>query len=67
MSRLDGMVRTPDGDLIEPVDEDLHICDLGWLGSPATGVTPCPVCRPQAAARHRARLQHDHTERTIQP
>jgi hypothetical protein len=59
MPRPDGLIRTPDGDLIEPppAGQEAHprTCDRGWLGENAQGhVIPCPVCRPHLVARLRS-------------
>jgi hypothetical protein len=58
MPRSDGLIRTPDGDLIEPTeDSPAHplACDRGWLGENAQGhVIPCPVCRPHLVERLRS-------------
>lgn len=56
MSRRDGLVRTPDGELV-PVDAEperrAHACRNGWLG-PESEPAPCPVCKPETVKRLRA-------------
>ncbi|MFK5688740.1 hypothetical protein ACI3EY_03665 [Ornithinimicrobium sp. LYQ92] len=48
--RLDGMVRTRDGDLVPADTLAPHTCERGWVG-PAANPAPCPVCRPGTVAR----------------
>lgn len=46
MSRSDGLIRRPDGDLVPEPDEP-HRCADGWLGEDSEGrPRPCPECRP---------------------
>lgn len=65
MSRSDGLVRTPDGDLVAevpstpwdgataaraPQEVPSHECRDGWLGNESSPA-PCPVCRPDTVRR----------------
>lgn len=52
MTRNDGLVRSRDGDLVDPAQLEGHRCRKGWIGaddSPA----PCPICRPESVQRLR--------------